>query len=151
MKNEVTSLTQKWDIIYTHATGETAGKFLSGVANGTILGKRCPTCNRVLVPPRTFCDRCYISTGDWVEVEKEGVIEAFTIVYQPFKSYPEPPYALAYVRLDGSDTAILNFVKGVALSDPKAASERLKIGTRVKVVFNDNREGRVTDFWYVLA
>jgi len=151
MEQKVTSLVQKWDITYTHATGETAGKFLSELRNGKIWGRKCPSCSRVLVPPRSFCDRCFASTTDWVEARNEGVIEAFTIVYQAFKSYPTPPYALAYVRLDGADTAILNFVNGVSLSDPSAAAERLKIGTRVKVVFRDMPEGRVTDFWYVLA
>jgi len=151
MEQKVTSLIQKWDITYTHATGETGGKFLSEIINHKIMGRKCPTCNRVLVPPRAFCDRCFVSTKDWVEVKHEGVIEAFTLVYQAFKSYPEPPYALAYVRLDGADTAILNFVKGINLNDPKVASERLKIGTRIKVLFKDKPDGRVTDFWYVLV
>jgi len=146
-----TFLEQKWNITYTHATGETAGKFLSELGNKKIMGRRCPMCKRVLVPPRTFCDRCYVSTKEWIEVKDEGVIEAFTLVYAPFKSYPDPPYALGYVRLNGADTAILNFIKEVDLSDPKAASEKLKIGTRVKVVFKDIPEGRVTDFWYILS
>lgn len=150
MEQKVTSLKQKWDITYNHATGETAGKFLFELGKQRILGKKCPDCSRVLVPPRTFCDRCYTSTQEWFEVKNEGVIESFTIVYNPFKSYPEPPYALAYVRLDGADTAILNFVRGVDLADPKVAAEKLKIGTRVKVVFKDKPEGRVTDFWYEL-
>ena len=149
MDEKITSLTQRWDITYTHATGETAGRFFSELRNRKVFGRRCPSCKRVLAPPRTFCDRCYLATTDWVEVKQEGVIEAFTSVYRAFKSYPEPPYALAYVKLDGADTAMLNFVKGVDLSDPKAAAEKLKIGTRVKLVFKDHPEGRVTDFWYV--
>lgn len=151
MEHEVKTITQKWDITYTHATGESVGRFLTELRNHKIMGRMCPSCRRVLVPPRSFCDICYVSTTEWVELGNEGTIEAFTIVYAPFKSYPEPPYALAYVRLDKADTAILGFIEGVDLSDANKATGKLSIGNKVKVVFKDIPEGRVTDFWFVLA
>jgi hypothetical protein len=52
--------------------------------------------------------------------------------------------------LDGVSTAMINFVRGLDLSDVKSAAERLKPGTRVRVEFKDNPEGRITDFHYVL-
>jgi uncharacterized OB-fold protein len=78
------------------------------------------------------------------------VIEAATIVTAEFENLPKPPYAIAYVRLDGVSTAMINFVRGLDLSDVKSAAERLTPGTRVRVEFKDNPEGRITDFHYVL-
>ena len=151
MEQRVSFVKQKWDITYNHATGETAGTFLTALGAGKLMGKRCPECQRVLVPPRTFCDRCYTLTTDWVELEDNGTIDDFTIVYRQFQGLPPPPYAIAHVRPNNADTAILGFVKAVDLSNPDEAVEKLKIGTKVKVIFKDKPEGRVTDFWFELA
>ena len=77
-----------------------------------------------------------------------GRIETFTIVYEPFQGLPDPPYAFGYVMLDGADTAIGGFFKGLDLSDPAKAAEVLKVGTRVKTVFAEKRIGDVLDFWF---
>jgi len=61
---------------------------------------------------------------------------------------PPPPYAFGYVKLDGADTALGGFMRGVDLSDPKAAAEALKIGTRVKTCFAEDRIGDVADYWF---
>ena len=54
------------------------------------------------------------------------------------------------MKLDGADTAIGGFFKGVELQDPAAAAERLKIGTRVVTHFAEQRTGDVLDFWFEL-
>ncbi len=149
MNQQGRSIRAHWDITYNHAIGPTASHFFGEIKeNQKLMGKLCPDCKRVLTPPRSFCDRCYIETADWVELGKEGTIEAFTIVYQAFKDLPEPPYALAYVLLDGAHTAMAGFVRGIDLSDHKKAISRMNIGTRVKVVFAKERQGCILDFWY---
>jgi hypothetical protein len=50
--------------------------------------------------------------------------------------------------LDGADTALGGFFKGVDLKDGEAASKRLAIGTRVTTRFADKRIGDVLDFWF---
>ena len=74
------------------------------------------------------------------------MIEASTIVVRGFEGKRKPPVAIAFVRLDGTDSAIGNYVDGVDLSDYDAAMEQLKPGRRVKVEFAAAREGRITDF-----
>ncbi|MBV8914864.1 MAG: hypothetical protein JOZ05_17725, partial [Acetobacteraceae bacterium] len=51
-------------------------------------------------------------------------------------------------KLDGADTAIGGFFKGVDLNDLTAAAEKLKIGTRVVTRFAEQRKGDVLDFWF---
>ena len=139
----------KWDISYNYAAGKTVGHFLSQIRDhGKLWGIKCPKCERVLVPPRAFCERCFIPIDEWVELGNEGTVEAFTFVYEAFEGSPPPPYAIAYVRLDGASTALANFVDGVDLSDVDQAARDLNIGTRVQVVFDEKRQGRVTDFKY---
>lgn len=139
---------QTWDLSYRHALGATTSAFLQGLSSGRILGRRCDTCDRIVVPARSFCDRCHVETGQWFEVGGEGSVEMFTVVYEPFHGLPDPPYALAYVLLDGADTALPGYVKGVPLDDPAAVVDRLAIGTRLRVAFADEPTGTVLDYWF---
>ncbi len=139
---------QRWDIHYRHAAGETGSHFFRGLRDKRLLGRRCPACRRVLLPPRGFCDRCFVATGEWVPVEPEGVLEAFTVVAQKFTGLPDPPYVVAYARLRNADTAMVNYLRGVDLSDVRAAAQRLAIGMPLRVVFREEPEGRMSDFWY---
>lgn len=142
---------QTWDLSYRHALGATVGRFLQGLGERRMLGRVCPQCERVLVPPRSYCDRCYAETTEWREVAQSGSIAMFTVIYEHFKGLPEPPYALAYVTLDGADTALVGYVRGVDLSVPAEAAKRLAVGTRAEVKFSATPTGTVTDYWFELA
>lgn len=140
---------QEWNIRYQHTADPVAGHFFRVIRDeARLVGRRCPSCERVLVPPRPFCDRDFTETEEWVDLGSEGTIELFTIVYLKIPGLPEPPYALAYVRPDGADTALMNYVRGVELSDPQAAAEQMAIGSRVRVEFAEERVGRVSDFHF---
>jgi len=86
-----------------------------------------------------------------VEVGPGGRIETFTIVYEQFQNLPPPPYAFGFVLLDGADTALGGYFKGIDLTDPAKAAAKLKIGTRVVTRFAEQRTGDVLDFWYEVA
>jgi hypothetical protein len=141
---------QTWDLSYRHALGDTTSRFLGALADRRILGRKCPTCERVLVPARSFCDRDHVDTTDWVEVGTIGVIEMFTVVYEPFRNLPAPPYALAYVSLEGADTALVGYVRGLDLTDQETAVAALAIGTQVVVKFTDTPTGTAIDYWFEL-
>ncbi|HEY0638132.1 MAG TPA: Zn-ribbon domain-containing OB-fold protein [Pseudonocardiaceae bacterium] len=141
---------QTWDLEYRHALGDTIGRFLGGLTERRLLGRRCPGCERVLLPARAFCDRCHRDTTDWVEVAPRGELAMFTIVYEPFRNMPEPPYVIAYALLEGADTALLGYLKGVELADVRAATAVITVGAPVRVVFADEPAGRVTDYWFEL-
>jgi len=48
-------------------------------------------------------------------------------------------------------SAIVNYVEGVDLSNTEQAMERIRPGTRVRVEFVAEPQGRVTDFFFVLS
>lgn len=131
---------------YNYAAGEVAGRFMQGLRDGKILATRCSRSGLTCRPPRAYCERSFERSDSWVEAGSEGVIEASTIVVRGFERKRKPPVAIAFVRLDGVDSAIANYVDGLDLSDYEAAMKRLAPGKRVRVVFQAHREGRITDF-----
>lgn len=145
-KEEPLLIEAEWRIPYKHAAGEHATRFFAALRDDKrILGTRCPGCSRVLVPPRAFCERCFVPTGEWVPVSDEGVVQTSTIQYESFPGLPPTPFAVGLVKLDGADTGLLAFLGGVPLDDPDGALERIGIGSRVKAVWKAKREGRITD------
>ena len=63
------------------------------------------------------------------------MIETSTIVVRGFEGKRKPPVAIAFVRLDGTDSAIGNYVDGLDLSDYDAAMQKIAPGRRVRVEF----------------
>jgi len=146
---ELLTRTEKWNITYRHALGETASWFYTQIRDKQqIYGRRDSKSGRVLVPPRAFSDETLEPTNEWVPVGPEGTMECFTIVYEAFNNLPDPPYAFGYVLLKGADTAIGGYFKGVDLKDGATAAKQLAIGTKVITKFAENRVGDVSDFWF---
>lgn len=141
----------EWHVRYNYSIGKVAGAFFDGLREGKVLATKCSKSGLVYLPPRAYCERSFEPCDEWIEVGLEGTIEAATIVTAAFENLPPPPYAIAYVRLDGASTAMVNFVRGLDLSNVPESAAWLAPGTRVKVVFADQREGRVTDFHYELV
>jgi len=150
MNADLVTIPATWDFQYRYFAGETASRFFNALRHeGRIYGTRCSQCRRVLVPARSFCDACFVPTGDWIQAGPDGTLEIFTIVGTRFPGLPDPPFAIGYVTLDGADTAILNRIEGVDLSDLDRAGSRLMQRPRVTAKFAPQREGRITDFVFV--
>jgi uncharacterized OB-fold protein len=143
---------QRWDLTYQHTADDTTATFLRTLRDeGRLLGIRCPVCERVLAPPRPFCDRDFCETEGWVELGHTGTLELFTIMYLAIDGLPDPPYVLAYVRPEGADTAIPGFLEGVDLTTTQSALASLEIGAAVDISVRDERVGRITDLRFRLA
>lgn len=137
-------------LTYDYAVGEVAGKFMEGLKEGKLLASYCSRSKLSYLPPRAFCERSFEPCDGWIEAGSEGTIECSTIVVRGFEGKRPPPVAIAFVRVDGVDSAIANYVDGVDLDDYDEAMEKLAPGARVRVVFGEEPEGRVTDFSFEL-
>jgi hypothetical protein len=139
----------RWDIPYRHTAGRAATRFFRELKeNKRIVGVRCPSCQRVLVPPRGFCERCFVPVDEFVGVEDKGTLTTFTIVYAHFTSLPPPPYCIGIIKLDGADTGLIHYVGGVDLQDMEAAKKAISVGMRLQAIWRDEREGKITDIGY---
>jgi uncharacterized OB-fold protein len=149
---ELLTIPGNWNFDYRYFAGETASRFFAELKdNCRIMGTRCPKSGHVMVPARSFSDAEYAAATEWVETGPGGVLDVFTIVGTKFPGLPDPPFVIGYVTLDGADTAILNHVAGVDLSDIDRAADVLLKRPRVRAVFSQHREGRITDFHFELA
>jgi uncharacterized OB-fold protein len=144
-------LHQELTLTYDYALGKVAETFFDGLRAGKILASTCSASQRTYLPPRAYCERSFEPCDGWIEAGNEGVIEASTIVVRGFEGKRPPPVAIAFVRLDGVDSAIANYVDGIDCTNPDEAMKTIAPGTRVRVVFADNPEGRITDFSYELV
>jgi uncharacterized OB-fold protein len=142
---------QNWDVTYQHVADEVTATFLRTLAEeGRLIGRRCPRCERVLLPPTELCDRDLCPTEEWVDLPLSGTIRAATIVFRPVRGLFDPPYALAYVEVDGADTAIPGLVQGLSLEDPERARAELEPGRPVEVIVAAERAGRISDVGFRL-
>ena len=128
---------------YQHAYGPYYGRLFDEIATSRrIGGVRCPRCERVLVPPREYCDTCFVRTAEWVDIPDTGVIKAFSIIYLEFVGQVrEPPYVYAEIVLDGAATRLIHTIGGIEVEE---AMERLRPGMAVRAVWNDEDEPRGT-------
>jgi len=129
------------NLSFKYAAGEAASRFLIALRDEKkILGARCPSCQRVLVPARSFCPRCFVETSGWIEVGPAGTVIAFAPLSPlPLGEGLGVRVAFALIHLDGADTALAHFIGEV---------DSPRIGLRVIAVFAESRRGHILDIAY---
>lgn len=119
---------------YQYAASPEESAFYRGLNEGRIVGQRCPTCQKVYVPPRSACPADGTPTAEEVELSQTGTITTFCIVNVPFLGQKiTPPYVSAYVLLDGADIAILHLILGIPAAE-------VRMGMRVRAVWKPEAE-----------
>jgi uncharacterized OB-fold protein len=125
----VTGIVSPVSLDYLYAASPEESAFYRGLNEGRIVGQRCPSCQKVYVPPRSACPSDGTPTAEEVEVAQTGTITTFCIVNVPFLGQKiTPPYVSAYVLLDGADIAVLHLILGVP-------AEEVRMGMRVRAVW----------------
>jgi len=134
---------------YRWAMGPVFTRFFEELKNKKIMGTKCPTCKRVLIPAREFCPRCFEDTKEWVQVSDKGTIRTWSLITFEFTGQSKkPPYLQGLVDLDGADTALAHFFGGVDLSDLEKVKDKVKIGMRVEAKWRDECQGDIHDIEY---
>jgi len=130
-------------INYRWSVGQAGERFFTELRDHKrIMGARCRKCSRIMVPPRIFCEECFVQDMEWVEVEPKGTLVTFGDSYFSTDGKRlKDPWMLGIVRFNGSDGGLIHFIG-------EARPEDLKIGMPMEVVFNDKREGNIFDIKY---
>lgn len=125
---------------YQWSVGKAGERFFAELRdNKRIMGTRCRKCGRVMVPPRIFCEECFVDAIEWVEVQPKGRLVTFGDCYFSTDGKRlDEPWILGIVRLDGSDGGLIHFIK-------ETKAENLTIGMPMEIVFNDERKGSILD------
>lgn len=131
-------------IEYRYTMGGQSKFFIELMENKKLLGTKCTKCGKTWMPPRINCSDCY-APADWVELKKTGTIEVSTIVWYTTSAFIKAiPYAIGFIKLDGAETSLLQ-----GIFSENLVPSKVKKGRRVKAVFLKEREGKMTDFFFV--
>ena len=131
-------------INYKYTMGGQSKFFIELMKNKKILGTKCKKCGKVWMPPRINCSDCYEDTN-WLELKQTGTIEVSTIVWYTTSAFIQAiPYGIAFIKLDGAETA---FNQGIFSEN--LVPSKVKKGQRVRAVFQKERQGKWTDFFFV--
>ena len=134
---------------YMYSVGELTKFFKDVKEHGKLNGAKCTKCGFVYFPPRADCHKCYAPTN-WVPLSGKGEITAATICTFGVSRFTDKlPIVIAFMQLDGTDMAIRHTI---VIDDEEITIDKLSKGTRGKVQFipQEKREGKVTDFYFVL-
>ena len=143
MTEIIENVQHTWHVPYHWSFGEMTTKFFEYMKNEkTIYGAKCTACGKVIVPPGG-CAICMAPVEkELIPVKDEGILDAVTIVNLPYPGQPAtPPYAYGYIILDGANTFFMHMVGGVE-------HEKIRVGMRVKAVWNEERSGDFYDIKY---
>jgi uncharacterized protein len=114
---------------YQHTASPGESIFLRAIAEGRLVGQRCPACGKVYVPARGTCPVDGLALTEVVELPDTGIVTTFCIVNVPYPGQRvTPPYVASSVLLDGADIAFGHLILGCEASE-------VRMGMRIKAVW----------------
>lgn len=132
-------------VSYLYTAGNAGERFLRGIKEeGKILGAKCKKCGLIQLPPRIYCEQCFVPINEWVELKSEGRVEAFTTSHFDAEgSRLSEPEILAVVRFEGVEGGIIQRIR-------ETGEQGVSIGMAVKAVLRErkNRVGSILDVAY---
>jgi uncharacterized OB-fold protein len=130
----ITMITTPVRLNYDHTVSPGESSYLLALAEGRLIGQRCPACGKVYVPPRGACPVDGVPTRDEVELPGTGIVTTFCVVNVPFHGQRFPsPYVAASVLIDGADIAFQHLILGCPPDD-------VRMGMRVRAVWKPREE-----------
>jgi len=116
-------------LAYDHAVSPGESVYLRALADGRLVGQRCPECGKVYLPPRGACPVDGVPTTTEVELPDTGTVTTFCVVNVPFAGQRiTPPYVAASVLIDGADIPIQHLILG-------CPPDQVRMGMRVRAVW----------------
>lgn len=137
------------DCRYAWDAGMAIGRYLEELKDGKIIAKKTNCCNRIMIPPRMFCELCFRPSGAWTYVQDTGVVNTFSICHVNWDASRippgDPPHLPAVIEIDGASKGM-----GILHLLGEVKPEEIKIGMKVKAVWKPEsaRTGSITDIEY---
>ena len=105
----------------------------------TVLASKCSACGQAFLPPKIYCERCFVDAEDWVPVAGPGYVKNFTVMHQSLDDEPlEPPSVAILVGWKGIRGGILHELEGIQPED-------VRNGMSVEPVWAEQRTGSIRD------
>jgi uncharacterized OB-fold protein len=135
------------NVKYLWSAGIAMSRFLEGLKNGKLVASTCNKCDRIMIPPRTFCEQCFKAADGFTHIQDTGTINTYSISYVAGDaSRIKEPILVAVIDMDGASKGmgILHILGEI--NDPK----KIRFGMKVKAVWKtpEERTGAITDIKY---
>ncbi len=137
------------DCAYAWDMGVAINRYLAELKKGKIIATECRKCRRIMLPPRLFCELCYVPCGGWRYVEDTGTVNTFSICHVHWDASRikegEKPHLPAVIEIDGASQGM-----GIMHLLGEVEPDKIKIGMKVKAVWKpeEERTGSITDIKY---
>jgi uncharacterized OB-fold protein len=102
--------------------------YWEAAVHGILLLPRCRACGNAHFYPRAFCPHCFSVKLEMFEATGRGAIYTFSVMRRA-----EPPFAIAYVRLEEGPTLLTRIVD--------ADLETLRCEQPVRLAFRSSQTG----------
>ena len=149
-EGKVITVEDKIDAEYDWSVGPAMARFLEELKKGKIIGRKCPKCGKVYVPPRMFCPECFTPTTKWVYVKDTGTVNTAVVSYiSADRGHLGEPVVIGVIHLDGA-SPMMGFVHKIKDVSPEDVKNMKVFGLRVKAVWKpeNERTGSITDIMY---
>src|SRR2546428_11832744 len=88
---------------YSWAAGVAISRVLAELKEGRTIARKCMRCERILVPPRMYCEQCFRPTDEWVQIKDTGTINTYSISHVGTDARRlKTPILVAVIDLDGA-------------------------------------------------
>jgi uncharacterized OB-fold protein len=128
-------------IYHRYTLGVAGERFFKAMRDDRqILVSPCRKCQRRLLPPKMYCERCFEETSDqWEPLAGPGYVRSFAVMHQSLEEIPlEIPEVVALVSWEGVSGGLIHRLRD---TDPA----EVLIGMAVEPVWSDQRVGAMSD------
>jgi uncharacterized OB-fold protein len=132
---------------YLYPAGVAGEKFFRHLMQmDSFLATRCPKCEKVLFPPRLYCEDCFteITDNDWTEVPAAGTVRLFTVATRNAHGKKmEQLKIIALIDIERTNGAMLGIIRSQDINKDYC-------GAKVRAVLRprERREGTLKDILY---
>jgi uncharacterized protein len=145
-EGKVTEVRSRPSTSYRFSAGEAMSRFLDELRNGRFIARVCHGCDRILFPPRMFCEECFRPTDEWRYILDTWTVETYSASYidQDAKRISDP-ILVGVVSLDGASPKM-----GLMHYFGEMGVDEIRIGKRVQARWKspEDRIGSVLDVRY---
>lgn len=136
------------ELEYSWSSGKAISRFLTGLRDGELWGRKCGGCGRTMIPPRMYCERCFRPTDEWVRLRDTGRVVTYSVSYvnaDASRREGEEPILVAVVEIDGASPMM-----GMLHLLGEVPPAKVFIGMKVKAAWKPKheRQGAITDIRY---
>jgi len=136
----------KFEPKYSWAAGVAISRFLAELKEGRIVARKCTNCQRILVPPRMYCEKCFRPTDEWVMIKDTGTVNTYSISHVGTDAMRlKEPILVAVIDLDGASPGM-----GILHNLGEVEPSKIKVGMRVEAFWKPSgeRQGSILDIRY---